>query len=382
MILIKNGLLHTMAPMGVLESDLLVEDGKIKAIGKNLNEQGATLLDATGKYVYPGLIDGHCHLGMMESAIRFEGDDVNEMSDPVTPHMRAIDGLYPCDEAVHNAAKAGITLACTGPGSANVLGGTFLTFKTHGIAIDEMIVADNMAMKCAFGENPKRVYQGSKIKTRMQTAALLRETLFKAKEYYAKKCAAQEDASKMPAFDMKLEAMIPVITKQIPLKAHAHRSDDILTAIRIAKEFDLLMTLDHCTEGHLITEQVKASGFDAFVGPSLSDKSKFELKNLTFETPGILHKAGVKVAIITDSPVIPLDYLPLCASLACKAGLPKEEALKAITINPAEMLGLADRVGSLEVGKDADVIICDGDLFDVMHEVHTTLINGEIVHSK
>lgn len=379
MYIIKNGLVHTMGCLNTIEADVLIEDGKIKAIGKNLEDEGATLIDASGKNVYPGLIDGHCHLGMMETAIRFEGDDVNEMSDPITPHMRAIDGIYPCDEAVGVAAKAGITTVCSGPGSANVIGGTFTTFKTHGNIIDEMIIVDNMAMKCAFGENPKRVYQASQIKTRMQTAAMLRNTLMKTKEYLGKKESAADDASKLPAYDMKLEAMIPVVKKEIPLKAHAHRSDDICTAIRIAKEFDVKMTLDHCTEGHLIVDAVKNSGFDCFVGPSLSDKSKFELKNLTFETPKILNEAGVKVAIITDSPVIPLEYLPLCASLAIKAGMDEYEALKAITINPAQMLGIDARVGSIEVGKDADLVITNGSIFDVMHEVEYTFINGNII---
>lgn len=379
MYLIKNGMIHTMGCMGSVSVDLLLEDGKIKAIGHDLEEINAIVIDATNHHIYPGFIDGHCHLGMMETAIRFEGDDVNEMSDPITPHMRAIDAIYPCDEAVGVAARAGITTVCSGPGSANVLGGTFTTFKTAGTIIDDMILVDDMAMKCAFGENPKRVYQSSQIKTRMQTAAMLRTTLAKTKEYYAKKEAAAGDLSKLPAFDPKLEAMIPVILKKIPLKAHAHRSDDICTAIRIAKEFDVDMTLEHCTEGHLIADHIKNSGFVAFVGPSLSDKSKFELKNLTFETPKILQEAGVKVAIITDSPVIPLEYLPLCASLAVKAGMNEYEALKAITINPAEMLGIQDRVGSLEVGKDADVVICDRPVFDVMHKVLFTFINGEIV---
>ncbi|MGL5540132.1 MAG: amidohydrolase [Erysipelotrichaceae bacterium] len=383
MILIKNGLLHTMGSMETLVSDLLIKEGKIAAIGKDLSVgPEVQIIDATGKFVYPGMIDGHCHLGMMESAIGFEGNDVNEMSDPLTPHMRAIDGINPVDETIHQAAMAGITTACTGPGSANVIGGTFTTFKTHGTVIDEMILVDNLAMKCAFGENPKRVYQATKIKTRMQTAALLRETLMKTKEYYAKKVAAADDASKLPALDLRLEAMIPVITKQIPLKAHAHRADDIATAIRIAKEFDVRMTLEHCTEGHLIADTVKASGFDVFVGPTLTDKSKFELKNRTFETPARLYEAGVLVSIITDSPVIPLEYLPLCASLAMKAGMPEVEALKAITINPAKALGIDHRVGSLEVGKDADLFISDRHVFDVQHVVEYTLINGAIVHQK
>lgn len=382
MICIKNGLLHTMEAQGIFVGDIKFDGSKIVEIGTNLSTDGCEVIDASGKNVYPGFIDGHCHLGMIESSIRFEGDDVNEMSDPVTPHVRAIDGLNPMDETIHLAACGGVTTVCSGVGSANVIGGTFTTFKTDGHCIDDMILKDGVAMKCAFGENPKRCYSNSKIKTRMQTAAYLRETLMKTKEYLAKKVAAGDDLTKMPSFDMKLEAMIPVIEKKIPLKTHAHRADDILTALRIAREFDVRLTLDHCTEGHLIVDEVKASGFDAFVGPALTDKSKFELKNMTFETPGILHKAGVKVAIITDSPVIPQEYLPICAGLACKKGLPEYEALKAITINPAEILQIDDRVGSLKVGKDADIVIADGNIFNTLTNVEMTFINGKCVYTK
>ena len=302
------------------------------------------------------------------------------MSDPLTPHVRAIDALNPMDETIHNAACGGVTTVCSGPGSANVIGGTFAIWKTNGHVIDKMVINPMAAMKCAFGENPKRVYSDNKIKTRMQTAAYLRETLMKTKEYMAKKALAGDDISKQPAYDMKLEAMIPVLEKKIPLKTHAHRADDILTALRIAREFDVLMTLDHCTEGHLIVDEVKASGFPAFVGPSLTDKSKFELKNLTFATAGILNKAGVKIALITDAPVIPQEYLPLCAGLACKKGLAEMEALKAITINPAEILGIADRVGSLTAGKDADIVVSDGNIFNTLTNVNYTFINGEMVY--
>lgn len=379
--LIKNGRIHTMAAAGTIQADIRVQNGKIAAVGENLKEEtGELIIDASGKQVFPGMIEAHCHLGMEESAIRGEGDDVNEMSDPITPQVRAIDGCNPLDETIINARNAGITTVAAGPGSANVIGGTFMAYKTHGVSIDEMVIQNPVAMKCAFGENPKRVYQDSRIKTRMNIAALLRETLAKTKEYIAKKEAANNDPLKMPAYDMKLEAMIPVLEKKIPLKTHAHRADDILTALRIAREFDVLMTLDHCTEGHLIVDEVKASGFPAFVGPSLTDKSKFELKNLTFATAGILNKAGVKIALITDAPVIPQEYLPLCAGLACKKGLAEMEALKAITINPAEILGIADRVGSLTAGKDADIVVSDGNIFNTLTNVNYTFINGEMVY--
>lgn len=380
MILLKNGTVYSMSDAGVFIGDIKFDQGKIIEVGNNLSADGCEVIDCTGKNIYPGFIDGHSHLGMQESSIRFEGDDVNEMSNPITPHVRAIDALNPMDETIHNAACGGVTTVCSGPGSANVIGGTFAVWKTNGTVIDKMIIDPMAAMKCAFGENPKRVYHDNKIKTRMQTAAYLRETLMKTKEYMAKKALAGDDLSKRPAYDMKLEAMIPVLEKKIPLKTHAHRADDILTALRIAREFDVQLTLDHCTEGHLIVDEVKASGFPAFVGPSLTDKSKFELKNMTFATAGILNKAGVKIALVTDAPVIPQEYLPLCAGLACKKGLDEMEALKAITINPAEILGIGDRVGSLVAGKDADIVVSDGHIFNTMTNVVYTFINGEMVY--
>lgn len=382
--LIKNGILFTMEKPESEKMDLLIDHGKIVKIEKEITvHDDVEVIDVKGCHVYPGFIDAHCHLGMEESSIGFEGSDINEMSHPITPHMRAIDGLNPMDETLRQAYEGGVTSVCSGPGSANVIGGSFVVYKTCGNCIDDMIVKFPAAMKCAFGENPKRVYaQKDMIKTRMNTSALLRETLFKTKEYLAKKEAANDDITKMPTFDMKLEAMIPVIKKEIPLKAHAHRSDDILTSIRIAKEFDVDMTLDHCTEGHMIVDQILKSGFHAIVGPALTHKSKFELKNMTFKTPGILNKAGVKVAIITDAPVIPQEYLPICAGLARKSGMDAYEALKAITIYPAEILGVSNRIGSLKVGKDADLVIVDGDPMEISSTIMMTMIDGEIVFRK
>ena len=381
--LIKNGRIHTMAAAGTIQADIRVQNGKIAAVGENLKEEtGELIIDASGKQVFPGMIEAHCHLGMEESAIRGEGDDVNEMSDPITPQVRAIDGCNPLDETIINARNAGITTVAAGPGSANVIGGTFMAYKTHGVSIDEMVIQNPVAMKCAFGENPKRVYQDSRIKTRMNIAALLRETLAKTKEYIAKKEAANNDPLKMPSYDMKLEAMIPVVKKELPLKCHAHRADDILTVIRIAKEFDVNVSLDHCTDGEVIKAQVKASGYPAIVGPSLTHKSKFELANKSFTTPGVLCREGILIAITTDSPVVPQEYLPLCAALAMKDGLPEEEALKAITINPAKILGLEKRIGSIEEGKDGDIIICDSSLLDTQNVIRYTIINGELAYQK
>lgn len=378
--LIKNAKIYTMEEAGIIEGDILIQKGKIVKVG-NVEESDDEVIDASGKFVFPGMVEAHCHLGMEESAIGFEGDDVNETTDPITPHMRAIDGCNPIDETIVNACKAGVTSVAAGPGSANVIGGTFVAYKTHGICMDEMKIKEAIAMKAAFGENPKRVYrEKGKIRTRMNIAALLRETLMKTKEYMMKKEAAKGDIMRMPAYDMKLEAMIPVLKKELPLKCHAHRADDILTVIRIAKEFDIKVTLDHCTDGEVIKKQIKESGFPAIVGPSFGHKTKFELANKSFKTPAVLHKAGILIAITTDSPVIPEEYLPLCAALAMKNGLDEMEALKAITINPAKILGLDDRIGSIKEGKDADIIICDRSLLDTMNHVNYTIINGEIAY--
>lgn len=384
MILIKNAKIYTMGLEGIIENgSILIENGKIKEVGSDIVAPlDAEVIDAEGRLVTPGFIDAHCHLGMWEDGIGFEGSDGNEMVDPVTPHLRAIDGINPMDVTFKEAYEGGITCVATGPGSANVVGGQFAAIKTYGNRVDDMIVKEPLAMKIAFGENPKRVYDAQKKSpsTRMATAAILRDTLMKTKEYIENLEQSKENPVLAPKYDMKMEAMIKVIKKEIPLKAHAHRADDIFTAIRIAKEFDVDITLEHCTEGHLIADQLAAEGKCAIVGPSLSDRSKFELRNLTFETPAILHNAGVKVAIMTDSPVIPLQYLPLCAGLAVKAGLDEMEAFKAITINPAEILGIQDRVGSIEVGKDADIVIFDGNpLTDVGCKTFATFIDGQRV---
>jgi len=383
MLFIKNGKVLTMAGETYDNGSVLIKDGKILDVGQIEAPEGAEIIDAKGHYVLPGFIDAHCHLGMWETAIGFEGDDGNEVTDPVTPHLRGLDAINPMDESFEEArSKGGVTTVATGPGSANVVGGQFCVVKTYGNVIDEMVVKEPLAMKIAFGENPKRCYNGRNETptTRMGTAAKLRETLFKAKEYKAKLELAKDDASKKPAFDMKLEALLPVINKEIPLKSHAHRADDIITSLRIAKEFDVNITLEHCTEGHLIADYIKSQNVSAVVGPTFGHKTKFELQNLSFETPKVLLEAGVKIAIMTDSPVIPLHHLNMCAALAMKAGLSEEDALKCITINAAEILELEDRVGSLEKGKDADVVIWDRHPFDLQSSPLYTIINGEIVH--
>lgn len=381
MILIKNGKIFTMAGDVIEGGSILIKDGKIEEVGMDIIAPlGVETIDAEGRMVTPGLIDAHCHLGLFEEGIGFEGSDGNEMIDPVTPELRAIDAINPMDISFREAYEGGVTTAVTGPGSANVIGGTFIAIKTFGDRVDNMILKDPVAMKIAFGENPKRVYEAQKKSpmTRMATAAILRESLFKAKAYMEKK--EDEDKSKRPDFDIKMEALIPVLKKEIPLKAHAHRADDIFTSLRIAKEFDLDITLDHCTEGHLIVDELVKEGRSAIVGPTFGNRSKFELKNKSFETPKALIEAGVKVAITTDSPVIPLQHLALCAGLAVNAGLDEMEALKSITINPAEIAGIEDRVGSIEEGKDADIVIFDGNpLREIDSKVYSTIIDGKIV---
>ena len=379
MLLIRNGLIHDAVHPEPFRADILVEKGKIVRIEENITAD-AEIYDANGAYIYPGFIDAHSHIGMEESGIGFEGNDVNELNDIICPELRAIDAIQPTDPAFEEALKAGVTTVCTGPGSANILGGQFAVIKTKGIRIDNMIVNAYAAMKCAFGENPKRCYRDKGCQSRMSVAAKLREQLFKAREYDEKKRAAEVDPTKRPAFDMGMEALLPVIRGEVPLKAHAHRADDFFTAIRIAKEFDVKLTLEHVTEGHLVSEELAKEPYPLAVGPSLTHATKFELRNKTFATPGILAKAGCKVSIITDSPVIPECYLPLCAALAMKSGMDAFAALQAITIHPAEHIGQGDRLGSIETGKDADLVLMDGDWFKTETKSKAVFIEGMLVY--
>ena len=375
--LIKNAHIHDSIHREPFDGDILIENGKISRIAPSIDYPGAEVLDVQGMEAYAGFIDAHSHLGLAGYGIGYEGTDYNEMNDIVTPHLRGVDGFKPMQPSLEHASRAGVTTVCVGPGSANVLGGTFFAVKTVGRCVDDMIVKDPIAMKCAFGENPKRCYRDKCDSSRMTTAAKLREMLFKAREYERKIVAAGDDESKLPAFDMKLEALRPVIRGELPLKAHAHATEDIFTAIRIAKEFGLKLTLEHVTEGHLIVEELAKAGYPCAVGPSLGDASKWELRNMSFTTPGILARAGIQVSIITDADVIPQEYLPLCAGLAVKSGMDPFDALQAITINPARHAGIADRVGSLEEGKDADIVIANGSPFEVSTNVCAVFVNGQ-----
>ncbi|MDU5413899.1 MAG: amidohydrolase [Clostridium perfringens] len=382
--LIKNGKIFTCEECKIYEKgDILIKDGKISKIGEDLSEYigEEEVIDAKGLLIFPGFIEAHCHLGLHEEGNNGAGNGTNEASEPITPQMRAIDGINPFDGGFQSAREAGVTTAVIGPGSANVIGGQFAAIKTSGICIDDMIIKEPVAIKVAFGENPKRVYSGKNKmpNTRMAIAALLRETLTEAVNYKNRKIDAEiedRDFSK----NLKYEALLPLINREIPMKAHAHRADDILTAIRIAKEFNLKLTLDHCTEGHLISDYIKRENLDAIVGPTLSFNGKVETLNKTFKTPKALIDKGIKVAITTDHPVVTIDNLPLCAAMAMKEGITFNEALEAITINPAEIIGIDERVGSLKEGKDGDLVILNGSPFEIATKTIYTIINGEVVY--
>jgi imidazolonepropionase-like amidohydrolase len=392
MLLIKNGKIITMTDIDYDNGYVLVDDGKIIAVGQNISEieslmrENTEIIDACGGYVLPGLIDAHCHIGICEDAVGFEGDDANESTDPVMPQLRVIDAVYHADRSFAEARESGVTTVVTGPGSANVIGGQFAALKTYGRCIDEMILREPVAMKVAFGENPKTVYneKHQAPMTRMATAAILRESLFEAREYAElwEKYEKDPEENEKPDFDFKKHSLLQVLNKKIPLKAHAHRADDIMTAIRIAKEFDVNITLDHCTEGYLIKDLIVESGLPAIVGPMLTDRSKIELRNQSLKTPAILSKQGVKVAIMTDHPCVPVQHLCLCAAIAAREGMNEKEALKAITINAAEITGISDRVGSIEKGKDADLVIYNGNPLEIKSLVQKTIINGVVVYER
>ena len=384
MLLIKNANLISMEEINYETKDILVENDKIVGIGlfDEKDYPNAAIIDAKGRYVTPGLVDPHCHVGMIESTIGWAGSDVNEMSNPITPELRAIDGIKPHDECFAEALESGVTTVCTGPGSANVIGGTFCALKTKGKTVEEMVLVDELCMKMALGENPKRVYGNSKSSpsTRMASAALMREWLTKAKKYYDKKQKYEKDLSEGKEvsegeFNMKLEALSKVFAG-LPVKIHAHQADDIATAMRIAKEFGLKMTVDHATEGYLIAETLKANNQTVILGPTLGNKSKYELKAKSFNSGKVLYEAGVNFAIMTDHPVIEQKHTLVQVALFVKAGLPELEALKAVTINAAKACGIANRVGSIKEGKDADIVIWSGHPLDIMTEASVVILNG------
>ncbi len=387
MLVLKNGNVMTMAGPAFV-GDVAIENGKIVAVGQSLSYSDAEVRDVTGMTVMPGIVDPHCHIGMWEDAMGFEGADGNECTNPITPELRAIDAINPYDRCFEEAAAGGVTTCVTGPGSANVIGGQFVAIKTYGDSVDDMVLRFPVAVKAAFGENPKRVYNGKNQtpSTRMATAALMRKALIEAQEYNEKLERGKADPEKMPERNLGKEILARVIRRELPMKIHAHRADDILTAIRICREFKLRYTLDHCTEGYLITDKLKEALSEdcegIIVGPLLTDRSKIELKNLSFKAPKVLEQAGIEYAMMTDHPVTPEQYLPICTAVAVREGASEESALKAITINAAKITGIADRVGSIEVGKDADIAVFSGHPFDFRSRCVLTLVNGKVAHEE
>lgn len=380
--LIQNGVVHPMDGPVIPKGYVEIEDGKIKAVGAMADlpagEHGP-VLDAGGGHILPGFVDAHCHLGMFGDGLGFEADDGNESTDPCTPHLRAVDAVNPLDRCFREAREGGVTTVLTGPGSANPISGQGVVMKTLGTWTDQMILKEPGSLKMALGENPKSVYNERKETpiTRMGTAALIRSELSKALEYIDRqnKADAEEDTDP-PDFDPKLEALIPVLRGELPVHIHSHRADDIATAVRICKDYGLRYVIVHGTEGHLVSELLAQEGARVITGPILTDRCKPELAGQTIETPALLHKAGVEVAICTDHPVIPIQYLPVCAAIAVRGGLDPEEALKAITLNGAKLAGVEKRVGSLTPGKDADVVVTSGHPLDWMGRVEHVFING------
>lgn len=374
MLLIKNGILHTMDKPGIICADMLADKGKILKIGENISDGEAEVFDARGLHVYPGIIDAHSHIGISEEKVGAQGDDCNETTAPITPWLRAVDAINPMDSAFHNALAAGITGVMAGPGSSNPIGGQFAFIKTYGRRVDDMIVKAPAAIKIAFGENPKTNYgsNGNTPASRMTVAAMIREELFAAREYFKNGTADK---------DFRKECYRELFEHKIPLKAHVHRTDDIFTAIRIAEEFGLGLTLDHCTEGHLIAEEIARSGYPAIVGPSMASRSKIEVEQSDFKTPAVLHNAGVTLALTTDHPVTRIHHLPICAALAAKHGLGEEEAMKSITINAAKICRVDDRLGSIRVGKDADFAIFNGSPLEIRTDMMAAVVDGEIVYT-
>jgi len=386
MLLLENAAIRSMSDTicgnyqaDILEGSILIDNGKILEVSPKIElpeSADCMKIDVHHHLVMPGLIEAHCHMGITEEKKGQEGDDCNETVHPITPMLRAIDAINTMDAAFGDAVRAGITCANIGPGSANVVGGQFAVIKTSGRRIDDLILKFPSAMKVAFGENPKVNYAGMNMSpaTRMAIAGMLREELVNAREYLTKKDREQVDVN------LHYEAWRPVFEKKIPLKAHVHRVDDIFTAIRIAKEFDLNITLDHCSEGHLIAQALAAEGYPAVVGPDFTSRNKIEVQNVAFKTAGILANAGVMVAITTDHPVSLIQSLPLCVGMCVKQGLSLEDGYKAMTINAAKICGIEDRVGSIEPGKDADIAVFNGNPMEVFTQTLLTIIDGQIVY--
>lgn len=363
----------------VVDGDVLMRYGKVVSVGPDVRiPKGAEVIDARGKIVTAGLIDCHTHLGNCGEGTGPVGFDHNEAAEAVTPHVRAIDGIDPRDAGFADARRAGITSVCVLPGSANVIGGTAVVLKTAGTIVDEMVVRADVGMKIAFGENPK-VTHGEKRapQTRMGTAALLRETLSKARDYQRRRGRRSEARA---GFDFRLESLLPVLSGKMPLRAHAHRADDMVTALRVAGEFGCKIVLDHCTEGHLIAEFLARRGFPCVVGPALIGRFKVELKERSYATPGVLERVGCRVALMTDHPFMPIDTLTTAAAFAVREGMSAAGAFRAITSGAAEILGLGRRLGRLAPGFDADAVVWTTHPLESSAKVVCTVINGRVVY--
>lgn len=371
MLAITGGKILTMAGRPLEKGTVLIDGGKIAGVHAGvLAPAGAEVFDASGMIVMPGMIDCHSHVGIVEEIYREEGDDSNEMTGPVTPHLRAIDAVNPLDLGFRDAVAGGVTTVVTGPGSANIIGGEMVALKTRGTVVDDMIVRQPAGLKAALGENPKRSYGREKKSpaTRMASAAMIREALIQGLTYLKKES---------PERDLKMEALGRVLRREVPLRVHAHRADDIMTAVRIASEFAIDLIIEHCTEGHLVAQKLAEKKIPAVIGPVITNRAKVEMQGMTLATARVLADNGVLFAIMTDHPVVPVQYLAASAALAVKGGLSAEHALKCITINAARILGLEKQLGSIEPGKDADIVILDRHPLDISSRVAQVFINGE-----
>ncbi len=383
MLAIKGAKVYTVTGGIIDKGTVLIDRGRIVKVGTRVPiPEKSEVIDGTGKVLTPGLIDAHAHVAIWEEGFGWEGNDVNEMTDPVTAQVRAIDAINPEDQGLKDAVEGGVTTIWSAPGSGNVIGGEGVTMHTYGKTMDAMALRSPWGLKAAFGENPKRVYSQQKKmpSTRMGTAAVLREALTKAQNYMRKLEKAKDDPDKAPDRDLKMEAIVRVLRREYPLRTHAHRADDILTALRIAEEFGLLMTIEHCTEGHKIADELAKRGIACIVGPTLSHRSKVETRDRSLKTPGILARAGVKVALMTDHPVIPVQYLTIAAGMAIREGMDEDDALKAVIINAADICGVGDRLGSIEEKKDADLVLWTGHPFELRSTVAATIVGGKVVY--
>ncbi len=377
---IKDAILHTIVD-GKKRGSLLIEDKEIKEIGKNISyPKEAEIIELNGKHVYPGFIDAHTHLGIWEDAESWQGNDTNEIYDPINPHLRVIDGIYVNDLGLQDSLKAGVTTVNVTPGSANPIGGQQAALKVFGSnRIEDLLIKQPSGMKFALGENPKRVHREQKEvpSSRMTTAALIRENLYKAHDYLRRKKKGGIDERKL-----KYEALEPILNNELTARIHAHRADDISTAIRIAEEFDLNYAIDHCTEGHKLVDLLSKKDMKAVIGPQLLSRTKREVKERSFKTASVLSDKGVEVCITSDSPETPIQYLPFLASLNVREGMEEEKALKAITINPAKLCGIDDKVGSLEENKDADLVVTEDDVLDPRTKIEKVFLNGNEIDLK